>query len=584
MLWIGLHLPLLSLESCEATLPPGSRGHPLALLDDHVIAHANAAALALGVKPGLKRATALALAPQLRLAAADAARDAQSLAAVAHAALAFTPAVTMSPPQGVLLEVRASQRCFGGFDRLLHRLRRALAPLGHEVRVASAPTAQGAALLSRCVEAGVWQRGDAQSTACASDDRRARATPTRARSLHCADLAAVDEALSRAPVWLLGPGREHWEALQGMGLRTIADLRGLPRAGLARRFGEALLDELDRALGIRPDPRVWIELPPVFDSRLELFARADTAEQVLHGAGVLLARLLAWARAQHARVRSFALEMQHEPRHRIARDGSEAPSCTRLEMALAEPSGDAAHLLALLRERLARTQLAAPTLELRLHCSDIARGAPPNEELFPTPRSEREGLTRLIERLQARLGAGQVQRLVRLQDHRPERANAMCPLAPDAVRPLVARAKRPAGADAAGSAVPGMDFPGSAVPRAGFPDQAARGMKLPGSAGSMPPAQDPLQGVDGTLRPVWLLREPRPLRERDDQPLLDGVPLQLLCGPERIESGWWDGALAQRDYFIAQRADGALVWVFRGRLPLAADGGTQGWYLQGLFG
>ena len=40
-------------------------------------------------------------------------------------------------------------------------------------------------------------------------------------------------------------------------------------------------------------------------------------------------------------------------------------------------------------------------------------------------QSEDEGLTRLIERLQARLGAGQVQRLAPVEDHRPERASLL---------------------------------------------------------------------------------------------------------------------------------------------------------------
>ena len=33
--------------------------------------------------------------------------------------------------------------------------------------------------------------------------------------------------------------------------------------------------------------------------------------------------------------------------------------------------------------------------------------------------------------------------------------------------------------------------------------------------------------------------------------------------------------------FIAQAASGALVWVYRSRLPVAAD--EPGWFLQGLF-
>ena len=319
---------------------------------------------------------------------------------MAHAALAFTPSVSLQPAlqpgaaaDTVLLEVQASLRYFGGLERLRQAIGAALRPLGHLVHTACAATAQGAAILSR-VE-----------------------PPPQ-----CTDLAATRLALQAAPVWLLGPGREHWEALQGMGLRRLDDLLSLPRAGLARRFGEGLLVELDRAFGRRPDPREPIVLPPSFESRLELFARADTTDQVLHGAAVLLERLIAWLAAQHAFVRRFRLLMHHEARWQSDR----TPQATALEIALAEPSRDSAHLLVLLREQLARLRLPAPTLELRLQAEDITRRAPPNAELFATTQSEHEGLTRLIERLQARLGPGQVQRLVAIEDHRPERASALC--------------------------------------------------------------------------------------------------------------------------------------------------------------
>ena len=506
MLWIALHLPLLSLESFAATLPGVDPGQALALMDAQHIVSANRAAQALGVKPGIKRATALALAPRIVLGQAHAARDAQALTAVAHAALAFTPGVTLqaasdparSAPDTVLLEVGSSLRYFGGRERLCQLLAAALAPLGHRSHTVSAPTALGAALLAR-IHPG----------------------------LHCAELATMRRALEAAPVWLLGPGREHWEALQGMGLRTLADLQSLPRAGLARRFGEALLDELDRAFGDRPDPREPITLPPSFESRLELFARADSTEQVLQGAGILLARLVAWLSAQHAFVRRFTLVMKHEARWR---KDAQIPDATQLEIALAEASRDPPHLLVLLRERLAQVQLPAPTIELCLRADDITSRAPANDELFPTPRSEQEGLARLIERLQARLGAEQVQQLVALADHRPECASR--------VRAFEhVRAQRPAA-----------------------------------SPVTAPPA----------MRPVWLLPEPESLAERHACPVLDGQALQLLSGPERIEAGWWDAALAERDYFIAQAPGGALVWIYRARLPLSAQ--APGWFLQGRFG
>jgi len=388
-------------------------------------------------------------------------------------------------------------------------VRASIEPIGHSLRIASAATAQGAAILAHLEPSPL-----------------------------CTTLEATRRALVAAPVWLLGPGRAHWEALQGMGLRRIGDLLGLPRAGLARRFGETLLAELDAAFGRRADPREPIVPARAFESRLELFARADSSEQVLHGASILLARLVAWLAAQHAFVQRFRLLMHHETRWQ---QGDRTPRATALEIALAEPSRDSAHLLVLLRERLAHVQLPAPTLELALQAADIVKRAAPNGELFPTRQSEDEGLVRLIERLQARLGVGGVQRLCAAEDHRPERASA---LRSDAVA-------RP-----------------SRSPRTSERAATADAASLP-SALSCP-------------RPIWL-QQPEPLAEREARPLLDGRALALLSGPERIESGWWDDDVAERDYFIAEASDGALVWIYRARLPLSSSG-ESGWFLHGRFG
>ncbi len=500
MLWLALHLPQLSLEAFCATLASTDGERPVALLAGPRVIAVDAVAAQRGVQPGMTRSTALALAPELQPGQADPARDAAALLAVAHAALAFTPMVAPGGPATVLIEVQSSLRLFGGLPRLLERLREALAPLGHRVRIAAAPTPCAAELLAR------WRDGFAEGP-------------------HATGLPALQCLLDGAPVVLLDPAGAHGPALQAMGVSTIGELRRLPRAGLARRFGEGLLDNLDRTLGARPDPRQPLVPAPVFDSRLELFARADSTAQVLQGAGVLLARLVAWAAAQQSRIAGFTLRMQHEPRHR-----SDVAEATELVIALAEPALDIGHLQLLLRERLARVELAAPTLELHLHCRDLVRRAAPNAELFPTRHGEAEGLTRLLERLRARLGDDQVQRLVPVAEHRPERATRGEPAV--AVRP--AAAVRPAP-------------PATALP---------------------------------LHRPVWLLPEPLPLAERDALPLLDGRALQLLSGPERVESGWWDGAPAARDYFIAAAEDGALVWVFRNRLPQAAGG----WFLHGRFG
>jgi protein ImuB len=305
-------------------------------------------------------------------------------------------------------------------------------------------------------------------------------------------------------------------------------------------------------------------LPPAFESRLELHARADTTEQVLHGTGVLVERLIAWLGARHAFVRRFRLLMQHEPRWR--QDAAKTPSCTALEIALADPSRDRVHLLMLLRERLGHLRLAAPTLELCLYAEDIVRRPAPNTELFPTPRNEQEGLVRLVERLQARLGAERVQRLAPGDDHRPERACTTRPADPA----TIGRGGTPVGGRRSAAA-----------------EMLGR-MAANASAGGASTATSAGDPILASSRPVWLLPEPEPLGESRWTPLLAGRPLALLAGPERIEAGWWDGALAERDYFIAEGADGALVWIYRARLPLSREEGApvmgKGWYLHGRFG
>jgi len=69
-------------------------------------------------------------------------------------------------------------------------------------------------------------------------------------------------------------------------------------------------------------------------------------------------------------------------------------------------------------------------------------------------------------------------------------------------------------------------------------------------------------------RPGWLLREPVPLHE-------SGV--RILAGPERIESGWWDGGDVRRDYYLIETRSGQRAWAYQ----KVGEGGSlllQGWF------
>ncbi len=69
-------------------------------------------------------------------------------------------------------------------------------------------------------------------------------------------------------------------------------------------------------------------------------------------------------------------------------------------------------------------------------------------------------------------------------------------------------------------------------------------------------------------RPVWLFTQPQACRIAD---------YRLLAGPERIETGWWDGHDCRRDYFVVRDQAGRTLWAFREYKP------EPGWYLQGMF-
>jgi protein ImuB len=79
-------------------------------------------------------------------------------------------------------------------------------------------------------------------------------------------------------------------------------------------------------------------------------------------------------------------------------------------------------------------------------------------------------------------------------------------------------------------------------------------------------------------RPLWLLATPERLGVRRGEPRHDG-PLRIESGPERIESGWWDGSDVARDYYVAATRAGVRLWIYRERGAAARH-----WFLHGVFG
>ena len=203
---------------------------------------------------------------------------------------------------------------------------------------------------------------------------------------------------------------------------------------------------------------------------------------------------------------------------------------TALTLGFSEPIADAARIERVLRERLDRLTLVAPVESLCLDAVEVTARPGHDGSLFGDAGGERERMGALRERLGARLGEAQVVFPAVRNDHRPE-----C---------------------------------------------ATRYSAEPEASPLLSPLLSPLPP-----RPLWLLAAPESLREVAGRPYRGGR-LELLAGPERIESGWWDegeggsenGATdVRRDYFIARDAEGRALWIFR---ECRAPGG---WFLHGFF-
>jgi len=124
------------------------------------------------------------------------------------------------------------------------------------------------------------------------------------------------------PLNTLLAAQAHLPTLARLGCTRWGDLRALPRDGLARRFGAALVDALDQAYGQRPDIYPWLTLPEVFEAALELPSQVENASALLFGARRLLGQMQVWLQLRQRGVLALELSWQMDARRNTAQEGA----------------------------------------------------------------------------------------------------------------------------------------------------------------------------------------------------------------------------------------------------------------------
>lgn len=536
-----LWLPRLAADRAAAARP-ALRDVPFAVIQPEgnriAVVAVNRAGELAGGAPGQSLSDARTLCPALQAVAAEPDADRRLLRRLAEACDRFTPWVGPDPAAGpfeggLFLDITGCAHLVGGKSALIRRLVELAARVGLGARAAIADT-PGAAW--------AWARfGEADA-------------PILAQGAH---RDAHRQRLKSLPVAALRLAEADIDTLHRLGLYTIGDLAGLPRAALALRFGAGVLRRLDQARGAEPEP--VSPYRPVVPYRADLgFGEPlATPEGLAAGLDRLMAELTARLDREGLGARRLAFTL-----YRI--DGTTATARVGVSRAARDP----AHLRRLFAPKLEALDPDPGVEALRLEAAavePVARdqaalrplartaGGPEGPARHTAPAASRAdppaALAALIDRLVNRLG--------------PEAVTWPAPV--ETPLPEAQVAPRPA-------------LTGGPADWSAWPATAPRPVRLMARPEPVEPML-PRGDREGAAPPTVFAWKRRP------------VILRHVEGPERLLGPWWHalesdtaaqaGAQAgngrYRDYWLAEDAAGRRLWLFR-------DLATGRWAVHGARG
>ena len=389
MLWLCICLPSLPLEALRSDIAEAATVVTATEGSARWVICCNAAAERAHLQAAMNYSVALAVCPQVTAVDRNPRVELAALERLAGWAYQFSSCVILSKISDDLrqaqtaalwLEIGASLKLFGGLRKLLEALEQGLRDLHYTFQLGIGPTLEGAALLAR---AGI---------------RVAITTPhslyTRIRSLPIGKLALEPDITAQ---------------LHTAGVRTVGLLLELPRDAVAKRFGPKTANFLYRLMGEAADPRSAYRLPDRYAAQFDFGFEIRSTETLLFPLSRMLREFAGYLRARDTAVQRFTLAFAHRDR-----------PPTELLIGLSMAERNAERFLSLVRERLERTELPAPTCMLSLAATEFSVPTALQPDLLKGELQQTEELTHTIDRIAARLGEDRVHGLKSVADHRPE--------------------------------------------------------------------------------------------------------------------------------------------------------------------
>ena len=368
----------------------------------------------------------------------------------------------------------------------------------------------------------------------------------------------VATALAPLPVRGLRLPADIAAALRRMGLRRIGDLLTLPRAPLAVRFGEALLRQLDQAMGRLDEPLSPRRPTPAFQARLAFAEPIGRRDDVAAALDHLLVDMCARLQTAHNGARRLELAAYRT-------DGTVA----RAAVGTSRPTRTPGHLRRLFGEKLDSLDPGFG-IEVMTLGALVVNPLPPAQARIglDTEAARAESLAQLVDRLGNRLGGNAVVHLAPHPTHIPERAcrgiPAMMGFAASPLTPTLSRWERGAAARAGKGKTADIEDHRSRQPR-------------PVNLLASP---EPIEVVaPGAGRPAGAVSlAPHPLSDRPRRGSGADRPGVVACGWRSRRGG-----AVPHPRLLSGRGQRrpALLDLPRGMLP---PDRPPRWYLHGMFG
>jgi protein ImuB len=472
----------------------------------------------------------------------------------------FTSFVSIELPNALLLEIKGSLKLFGPLERLHADIDACWRRLELPAHSATAPSTLAALWLARGGDRSAGHR----DAGC---------------PIVIEDLGMLPGRLAKLPIACTAWDVEWLQTLRAMGVTQVGELLRLPRAGLARRLGPAAVQDLDIALARQFAPRRAFVPRERFRARCDFETEIENVAYLEKTLEPLIARCAQFLRERQAGVQVLRLKLRHR-----------AGPATRVHLGLASITSERRRLTDVIAQKLGRLELDAPVRGMELVSGSLQPLSAGSLDVFAgltgtgagTGAGGRDSVPQLVERLRARLGEAAVYGVASIPEHRPEAAWRR-------VHELSLTTASRMGEKMTDGCSSDGDGSGDGMPRPVWLLDAPLALFLP----------DMQEGHQCGGRTPEPTPAGRPQGEGQDGPSQCGLVLEQ--GPERIESGWWDGRGVARDYYIARQGEGRMpkqtpVGAPEGRGPIPGPRQIRGarlwvfqerqskrWYLHGVF-